>query len=499
MSVVDRVMSRLSIIGWMAVAIPVTPRALHPQDSLPATAAVERRIERVDGERDAARLLSAIVRIRALDATGAVLREGAGFVVTHDGLIVTSNHLVADAVALEVRLTSGERYGDVALVASDDRRDLALVHIPAMGLATLPLDRRGEAALGEDVYVADPASQDPVRRSGFVSAKPSIDGVALLQLANLVPPAPAGFPVLNRDGEVIGVGLTTTNGIEPVSLAVPASYASALLASLGAPRGPVVSVHPNAPATSAPRAFVGVRDPSGSYALESERDWPTGQRLVGRALIIPEDASYRVLGWARVETDRSWVVTHETFYALNGKLTVLPSGRVAAQVDRTMEGGFVAPDTVLLSPSGTPLAQASGRDLIRLVGAGEDTPLSTPDGIYKVMGKGGREGAGQGNVSGTFSVVRTEAHHVSGRGNGVLLYIQIVNASGLKISFAATGSITGSGYFVLDPVRWSDGHRTTGTGSIAAGQVELTLQDTYQWEEKHLDQRITLRGAKVQP
>lgn len=498
MNVVTRIVSRLSMIGWMAMAIPFTPRVLHPQDSLPATASVERRIERMENERDPQRLLSAIVRVRALDAAGHPLREGGGFAVTHDGLIVTSNHLVAGAVSLEVHLASGERYGDAALVASDERRDLALVHIPAAGLSTLPLDRRTEASLGEEVFVADSAAPASVRPGGFISAKPRIDGVALLQLSDVRAPAAAGFPVLNRDGEVVGIGLTTMNGTELVNLAVPASYATALLASLNAPSDPVSRVRPK-PTPFVKRSFVGVRDPSGSYTLSSERDWPTGQRLIGRALIIQEDANYRLLGWARVETDRSWVITHETFYALNGKLTVLPSGRVAAQVDRTLEGGFVASDTVLLAPSGTPLSLASGRDLIRLVGAGDETPLNTPDGIYRVAGKGGREGAGQSNVSGTFSVIRTEAHHVSGRGNGVLLYIQITTASGVRTSFAATGSITGSGFFVLDPVRWSDGHRTTGTGSIAAGQVELVLQDTYQWEEKHLDQRVTLRGSKVQP
>lgn len=484
MSTLHRLFSRLSIVGWLFVAIPLTPRALHPQDSAARS------------PEEGSPTLAAIVRIRALNLAGSAFRDGSGVIIAHDGLIVTSNHLVRGAAALEVRLITGERYSDVALVASDERRDLALLRIPAVGLPTLSFDGTGEPSLGEELFVVDPDWGETMRHGGRVAAKPRIDGVGLLQLSSGESPSTAGYPLLNRAGRMVGIGMRTTNGLETVSLAVPARHVGTLMATLDVTPAAVAPLRANG---GTKVSYVPVQDPTGSYSLVSDRDFPTGQRLIGRALVVEEDAGYRLLGWARVESNRSWVVTHDTFYALNSPLAVLPGGRVAAQIDRTMEGGYVATDTMLLAPLGMQLAMATGRDLVRLAGVSDDTPLSVPDGIYRLTGKGGREGASQANYTGSFSLVRTEAHHVSGRGHGALVYIQVVPANGSKLSFAATGSITTTGYFVLDPVRWSDGHRTTGSGSISAGQMELTLQDTYQWEEKHLDQRVRLSGTKTKP
>src|SRR5688572_5090170 len=66
-------------------------------------------------------------------------RQGSGFIVDPVGLIVTNSHVVRDARTARVKLSSGDVYDRVTILAQDDRRDIAILRIAGFDLPTLPL------------------------------------------------------------------------------------------------------------------------------------------------------------------------------------------------------------------------------------------------------------------------------------------------------------------------------------------------------------------------
>ena len=77
----------------------------------------------------------------APDGTSA---RGTGFIISPEGLVATAWHLVEDATAVQVSLSSGDIYDRVDLVAVDQRRDIALLRIPGF---ELPVVKLGNSAM----------------------------------------------------------------------------------------------------------------------------------------------------------------------------------------------------------------------------------------------------------------------------------------------------------------------------------------------------------------
>src|SRR5260370_34994256 len=72
---------------------------------------------------------------------------------------------------VQVRLKSGETYDQVELIASDERRDVAALRIPAAGLPVLPIGNSANAASGATVFVVSNAVALPwTASSGILSA-----------------------------------------------------------------------------------------------------------------------------------------------------------------------------------------------------------------------------------------------------------------------------------------------------------------------------------------
>ena len=77
--------------------------------------------------------------------------SGSGFVYTPDGFILTNNHVVHGAVELRVMLTDGREF-EGQLVGNDPDTDLAVIRIPAMGLAA------GSLGNSQQIRVQPPSS-----------------------------------------------------------------------------------------------------------------------------------------------------------------------------------------------------------------------------------------------------------------------------------------------------------------------------------------------------
>lgn len=145
--------------------------------------------------------------------------QGTGFVVGADGLLLTCAHVLGEAKEATVTLNGQRLLADV--VKADKDADLALLKLreplPA-GSTVLPFRGTGKpAAMGEDAFtIGYPLSRllgNSARMTrGLVSATAGIrDNPKELQVSAEIQPGNSGGPLLDRDGNVVGVINKTLN------------------------------------------------------------------------------------------------------------------------------------------------------------------------------------------------------------------------------------------------------------------------------------------------
>src|SRR3954466_10252755 len=78
-----------------------------------------------------------VVVIQGGTDSGKVL--GSGFIISKDGKIATNLHVIRDLKTASVQLASGEIFDSVSVLATDERRDLAIVQIASIDLPVLEL------------------------------------------------------------------------------------------------------------------------------------------------------------------------------------------------------------------------------------------------------------------------------------------------------------------------------------------------------------------------
>lgn len=151
--------------------------------------------------------------------------KGTGFIVESEGVVLTNNHVIKDARTITVFLEDGTRY-DGKLLGRDLIRDLALVKIEASELSALELGDVIRSAVGSDVLVIGyPLGVTGLTTTqGEVSSIKYDDGrnVTYVQTDSTINPGNSGGPLLNMQGQVIGMVTSKITGdeIEDIGLAV---------------------------------------------------------------------------------------------------------------------------------------------------------------------------------------------------------------------------------------------------------------------------------------
>lgn len=146
---------------------------------------------------------------------------GSGFVINSDGTILTNYHVVENAVKVEVSFEHGKTV-EAKVIGKDPSNDLAVLHIPTEGLTmhVLTLGNSSKAQVGDPVLaIGNPFGYDRTLTTGVVSALQrqitspngfSIDNV--LQTDAPINPGNSGGPLLNEEGEVIGINSQIETG-----------------------------------------------------------------------------------------------------------------------------------------------------------------------------------------------------------------------------------------------------------------------------------------------
>jgi Trypsin-like peptidase domain len=195
------------------------------------TAALPAASQRAPSLPDVAKTVSSsVVDIVTSDKNGNTLAEGSGFVVDANGLIATNLHVIKGAYSASVTLANGDAY-DVVLVAdTDTRKDLALLQIKAVDLKAVRLGDSEPLQVGQHVVaVGNPIGLVNSVSDGIVSAIRQLEGMRVLQITAPISHGSSGGPLVNDNGEVIGVtNLTFAEG-QNLNFAIPANYLKAMV------------------------------------------------------------------------------------------------------------------------------------------------------------------------------------------------------------------------------------------------------------------------------
>jgi serine protease Do len=151
---------------------------------------------------------------------------GSGFVVDSDGFLLTNHHVVDGAESIIVTFPDKREFKG-KVIGSDQRTDVALVKIEGKNLPFLKIGNVNSIKVGQWVVaIGSPFGLENSVTAGIVSAKGRDTGEYLpfIQTDVAVNPGNSGGPLLNLDGEVIGINsqiYSRTGGFMGISFAIP--------------------------------------------------------------------------------------------------------------------------------------------------------------------------------------------------------------------------------------------------------------------------------------
>ncbi len=143
---------------------------------------------------------------------------GSGFIIEANGVVVTNAHVVAGASTITVALQNGTTY-PATLVGQDDQNDLAVLRVEAKGLPIAPIGTSSDLLIGEwTIAIGNPfgfvlGNSEPSVSVGVISAvgrniTAGAEGgmyLDMVQTDAAINPGNSGGPLINANGEVIGV------------------------------------------------------------------------------------------------------------------------------------------------------------------------------------------------------------------------------------------------------------------------------------------------------
>jgi len=171
------------------------------------------------------------------------MASGSGVIISPDGYIVTNNHVVDDALNVQVILDDNRKF-TAKVIGRDANTDIALVKIDANDLPYLVWGNSDALKLGEWVLaVGNPFNLTSTVTAGIISAKSRSIGIvsgqmpleSFIQTDAAVNPGNSGGALVNVSGDLVGINTaiaSQTGTYTGYSFAIPATIAEKVVADL---------------------------------------------------------------------------------------------------------------------------------------------------------------------------------------------------------------------------------------------------------------------------
>lgn len=171
---------------------------------------------------------------------------GSGFIFDKSGYILTNEHVVHNADAVQVTLQDNAKPYEATVLGTSYELDLAVLKIESDdSLPSIPLADSSDTKVGEWlVAIGNPQGFDHTVTAGVLSAKErgiTINGENgekdrvyehLLQTDASINPGNSGGPLLNLNGEVVGINVAVSSDAQGIGFAIPTSTISEVLEKL---------------------------------------------------------------------------------------------------------------------------------------------------------------------------------------------------------------------------------------------------------------------------
>ena len=162
---------------------------------------------------------------------------GSGVIVDKEGYILTNNHVVEGTDKIKVRLNDGREF-TATLKGQDSRTDLAVLHIKAKDLPVAALGDSDKLEVGEwAIAIGSPFGLEHTVTVGVISAK-GRSGLGtgnyedFVQTDASINPGNSGGPLINIDGEVVGINAMIIQPGTGIGFAIPINMAKQILSDL---------------------------------------------------------------------------------------------------------------------------------------------------------------------------------------------------------------------------------------------------------------------------
>lgn len=155
---------------------------------------------------------------------------GSGVIVREDGIIVTNSHVVEGADEITVSLNDRREF-QAQLLLTDERNDLAILKVDAIGLPVLDFRDSDTMEVGDLVLaIGNPFGVGQTVTSGIVSAqtRTNDDGQVFIQTDAAINPGNSGGALVDMAGRLVGINtqiLSRSGGSNGIGFAIPANLA----------------------------------------------------------------------------------------------------------------------------------------------------------------------------------------------------------------------------------------------------------------------------------
>jgi putative serine protease PepD len=180
------------------------------------------------------------------------LGEGTGIVVdAAKGLILTNAHVIEGGQQVTVTSATDKQARAATVIGADPDHDVAVVKVDPNGLVAADLGNSSDVQVGDDVVAIGNALAlrgDPSVTKGIVSGLGRSVGqlTGMIQTDAAINPGNSGGPLVNAQGQVIGINTAIAGQAQNIGFAIPIDTARSIMAQL------------NTGQAAAPSAFLGV-------------------------------------------------------------------------------------------------------------------------------------------------------------------------------------------------------------------------------------------------